>query len=111
MVKVIQEPEPTSFQQAMEKEKWEKAMDEEMDALALNQTLDLVELPVRKTPIGCKWVYKVKCKSDGLVEQYKARMIAKGYAQKYGLDYEETFSLVARMATVRTVIALAATKG
>ena len=58
MVKVIQELEPTSFEQAMGKEKWEKAMDEEMDALEANATWELVPLPKDKNAIGCKWVYR-----------------------------------------------------
>ena len=111
MVRVIQEPEPTSFEQAMGKEKWEKTMDEEMDALEANATWELVPLPKYKNAIGYKWVYKVKHNADGSVNKYKARLVVKGYAQTYGIDYEETFSLVARMATIRAVIAMAASKG
>ena len=95
----------------MGKEKWEKAMDEEMDALEANATWELVPLPKDKNAIGCKWVYKVKHNADDSVNRYKARLVVKGYAQTYGIDYEETFSPVARMATVRVVIAMAASKG
>ena len=69
MVKVIQEPEPTSFEQALGKEKWEKAMDEEMDAVEANATWELVPLPKDKNAIGCKWVYKVKNNEDGYVNR------------------------------------------
>ena len=86
-------------------------MDEEMDALEANATWELVPLPKDKNAIGCKWVYKVKHNADGSVNKYKARLVVKGYAQTYGIDYEETFSPVARMATVRAVIAMAASKG
>ena len=64
---------------------WEKAMDEEMVALDVNKTWDLMPLPEDKKAIGCKWVYKVKHKADGTIENYKARLVAKGYAQTYGI--------------------------
>lgn len=111
MAKVTGFKEPTKFDDAVTDDNWCAAMDEEYNALVENDTWDLVELPDGKLPIGCKWVYKVKCKSDGSLERYKARLVAKGYAQQYGLDYEETFSPVAKMSTMKTVIALATSKG
>ena len=111
MAKIVQDVEPTCFDDAIGDVKWEKAMDEEMAALDGNETWDLVPLPKDKNVIGCKWVYKVKHNSDGTVSRYKARLVAKGYAQTYGIDYEETFSPVAKMATVCTIIAVAASKG
>jgi hypothetical protein len=86
-------------------------MDEEMAALDPNKTWELVPLPEGKKAIGCKWVYKVKHNSDGSISKYKARLVAKGYAQTHGIDYEETFVPVAKMATVRAVIAVAASRG
>ncbi|MCO5602216.1 hypothetical protein L7F22_056344 [Adiantum nelumboides] len=82
-----------------------------MDALYGNETWNLVPLPKVKKPIGCRWVYKVKHDSDESVSRYKAILVAKGYAQTYGIDYEETFALVSKMVTVRSVIAVAAAKG
>jgi len=111
MVRVIQEVEPTCFEQAVGNPKWDNAMDEEMAALDANAIWELVALPKDKNAIGCKWVYKVKHNADGSVSRYKARLVAKGHAQTYGINYEETYSLVAKMTTIRAIIAMAVTKG
>jgi hypothetical protein len=81
-------------------------MDEDMVALDVNATWELVALPKDKKVIRCKWVYKVKHNVDGYVNRYKARLVDKGYAQTYGIDYEETYSPVAKMTTVRVIIAM-----
>ncbi|XP_028099643.1 uncharacterized protein LOC114299159 [Camellia sinensis] len=73
-------------------------------------TWDVVDLPPRKTVIGCKWVYKIKTHSDGFSERYKARLVAKGFTQEYGIDYEETFAHVARLTSVCSLIAIDAAR-
>ena len=64
-----------------------------------------------KKVIGCRWIYKAKYNADGTINHYKARLIAKGYAQTHGVDYEETFAPLAKMTTIQTMIALAMEKG
>ena len=73
---------------------------EEVKALKENRTWELVTLPKGKRIVGCKWVFSVKYKSDGSVEWYKARLSAKGFTKTYGIDYQETFALVARLNTI-----------
>ena len=75
-------------------------MQEEMRALKKNDTWDFVDLPNGKRAVGCKWVFTIKHKADGSVERYKARLVAKGFIQTYGIDYKETFALVAKMNSI-----------
>ncbi|XP_042426159.1 uncharacterized protein LOC122014028 [Zingiber officinale] len=102
--------EPLSYREAVGNPLWQNAMDEELTALHHTHTWDLVPLPPGKCAIGSRWVYKIKTKSDGSIERYKARLVAKGYSQEYGMDYEETFSPVAKMTTVRMLIAVASAR-
>ena len=70
-------------------------MKEELNALTKNHTWDLVTLPPRQSVVGCKWIYKIKTRSDGSIERYNVHLVAKGFTQKYEIDYEETITLVA----------------
>ena len=81
-------------------------MKEELDAVHKIGTWDLVDLPSGKSAIGCKWVYKIKTRSDGTVDRYKDRLIARGFTQEHEIDYEETFAHVARLSSVITLIAV-----
>ncbi|KAF2344435.1 Reverse transcriptase RNA-dependent DNA polymerase, partial [Trinorchestia longiramus] len=83
-------------------------MEEEMASMNINSVWSLVECPKNKKPIRCKWIFKKKTGPDGNVCSYKARLVAQGYAQKFGVDYDETFSPVVRFESVRAVLALAA---
>ena len=83
-------------------------MKEELDALSKNHTSDLVTLPPGKSVVGCKWIYKIKTHSDGSIERYKTLLIAKGFTQEYGIDYEETFAPIARISFVCALLAVAA---
>lgn len=100
--------EPECFDEATQDEAWKKAMENEMNMIEKNQTWELVRRPSDKPVIGVKWVYKTKLNLDGSVQKNKARLVAKGYAQKPGIDYNETFAPMARLDTIRTLIALAA---
>ena len=85
-------------------------MSEELQALEKAQTWELVTLPPGKTTVGCKWVYKIKTKSDGSIDRYKACLVANGFNQEYGIDYEETFAPIARLTSVRSLLAIAAAR-
>ena len=102
---------PQFYHEAFHSPQWCEAMSKELIALEANHTWDLTSLPSRKHPIGCKWVYKLKFKSDGSIERYKARLVAKGYNQQEGIDYFETFSPVAKLVTVKSFVAIVAAKG
>jgi hypothetical protein len=111
MVRVIHEVEPTCFEQAVRNPKWNNAMDEEIAALDANATWELVASLEDKKVIRCKWVYKIKHNADGYVSRYKTKLVARGYAKTYGINYEETYNPVAKMTTIRAIIAMATTKG
>ena len=93
--------------QAETRKKWEKAMKEEMDSLAHNQTWDLDRLPVGKITLQNKWVYRLK-EEDGGKQRYKSRLVVKGFAQKKGIYFDEIFSPVVKMASIRTILSLVA---
>jgi hypothetical protein len=75
-------------------------MDEEYSPLQQNKTWHLVPRPSGSNIIDCKWVYKIKRKSDDTIDRYKARFVAKGFKQRYGIDYDDTFSPVVKHATI-----------
>jgi len=102
--------EPTTYEQALSDPKWFEAMRTEFNALENQKTWSLVPLPPNCRPIGSKWVFRIKYQSDGSMERYKACLVAKGFIQTEGLDYHETFSPVAKLTTVRCLLALAAVR-
>lgn len=107
----IEASDPSTFEEAVKGKQWRLAMDAEIDAIRRNQTWELTSLPKGAKCIGVKWVYKTKFNELGEVDKCKARLVAKGYSQKHGVDYTEVYAPVARMDTVRMIVAMAAKNG
>ncbi|RVW82435.1 putative mitochondrial protein [Vitis vinifera] len=88
---------PNTIQEAFKISKWKKAVQDEIDALEKNGTWTITDLSVGKRSVGCKWIFTIKYKADGSVERFKARLVARGFTQSYGIDYQETFAPVAKL--------------
>jgi hypothetical protein len=99
------------LQLSVENDNWKKAMDVEFDALMKNKTYHLVPPQKGGNIIDCKWVYKIKRRADGSLDRYKSQLVAKGFTQQYGVDYEETFSLVVKSATIKVILSLVISQG
>ena len=108
---ISQYVEPHSYEEACKHKGCVDVVDIETDALMANNKWDFVDLPPGKRAISSKWVYKVKLNSDGSLERLKARLVIRGFTQKYGMDYQKVFFKVVKMATIRSIIAVAASRG
>ena len=109
---LIDDEEPKCFIEAMkseEKKKWMDAMKDEMKSLHDNHTFDLVKLPKGKRALDNRWIYRVKRESNTMSPRYKARLVVKGFSQRKGVDFNEIFSPVVKMSSIRTMLSLAAT--
>ena len=107
----IQHSEPRNYKEAIqcsEKDKWMEAMNEEIKCLNNNNTWDLVDLPESRRAVGSKWVFKKKLDENNQVISHKARLVAQGFSQKYGTDYDEVFAPVTRSSTFRMLLAVSA---
>ena len=100
--------EPSSYEEAVKEDIWRKVMEEEMGSIDKNLTWVLVKPPENCRPIGVKWIYKIKRNSTGDITRHKARLLAKGYSQEKGKDFDEVFSPIARLESIRILIAIAA---
>nr|GEX60204.1 retrovirus-related Pol polyprotein from transposon TNT 1-94 [Tanacetum cinerariifolium] len=103
------EREPVTYYEASKDKCWRSAMDSKLEALERNQTWTIKELPSNKKALGCKWVYKIKYKSDGTIERFKAQLVILEN-QVEGINYNETFAPVSKMVIMRVFLAVAAIK-
>ncbi len=104
------EDDPKTFQEAMASRDvtfWKEAIDDEMSSILENNTWVLSDLPPGSKPLGCKWIFKKKMKVNGTIDKFKARLVIQGFRQKPGIDYFDTYAPVARISTIRLLIALA----
>lgn len=105
--------DPTTYSEAMERsdrELWLSAMNDEIQALNRNNVYVLVDRP-KCSVVTCRWVFKVKRTPEGTIDRYRARLVARGYSQKYGIDYHSTYAPVTDVVTIRLLFAHAAVEG
>jgi hypothetical protein len=103
--------EPSSFQEAVQDPTWVDAMVEEYDSIVKKSAWEIVPIPIDKSMVGLRWIYKVKQVVDGSVEKYKATFVARGFSQIRGIDYDESFAPVARYSSIRSILALSTQMG
>ena len=107
----ISDAKNSSFEEVDKLQVWMDDMLEEYTSIIKNNVQDIMPRPKDKSVVSSKWIYKIKHATDGSVEKFKARFLARGFTQKEGINYKETFSLVARYTSIRTIIALASILG
>ena len=106
----ISQIEPQDISEAKQDEHWMIAMQEELNRFQRNNVWELVPAPENKKTIGTKWVYRNKVDESGNVTRNKARLVAQGYNQQEGIDYDETYAPVARLEAIRMLLAYASYK-
>ncbi|XP_060208742.1 uncharacterized mitochondrial protein AtMg00820-like [Lycium barbarum] len=102
--------EPENYEEAIKHDVWKTAMVEEIRMIEKNNTWELVDVPKEREVVSLKWIYKIKLNQEGEIQKHKARLVARGFTQKPGIDFYETFSPVARLETIRTLIVVVAQK-
>jgi hypothetical protein len=110
MIKII-DSKPSTYEEDAKKQVWKDAMMEEYQSIMKNDVWEVVLRPEGKSVVTSKWIYKIKHAADGSIEKYKERFVARGFSQKEGEDYDETFSPVARYTSIRSIISIAFVMG
>jgi hypothetical protein len=100
--------DPLTFQEVVKDDVWAQAMDEEIECIEKNKTWKLVDVPKDKDVISVKWIYKTKQDADGNAQKDTTRLVARGFTQQPGIDFNETFAPVSHMDTIRTVLSIVA---
>ena len=113
IARTLDSDDPSSYTEALKSQQapeWKEAIEEELKSIIENNTWELVELPKGRTPVKCRWTFRVKREAGGEVIKYKAQLVAQGFTQRYGIDYLETYAPVAKLTSLRIILALAAAR-
>ena len=102
----ILDSKPSTYDEVVGQPCWKEAMMEEYESIMKNDVWEIVPRPERKSVVTSKWILKIKHATDGSINKYKERFVSRGFSQKEGVDYEETFAPVARYTSIRSIIAL-----
>jgi len=103
------EDDPKTYDEAvssLDASLWKDAIKSEIESIMSNHTWELVDMPKGNKAIGCKWIFKKKLKIDGSVERYNARLVVKGFTQKHGIYFFDTYSPVTKISTIRALFSL-----
>jgi hypothetical protein len=111
LMRNIIDSEPSTFEEVVEKQEWKDAMMEEYQSIMKNDVWEVVPRPEGKSIVNSKWIYKIKHVADDIIEKYKEIFMARGFSQKEGEDYDETFSHVAKYTSIISIILIASTMG
>jgi hypothetical protein len=108
---MIIESKPSTYEEPVKQQVWKDAMMEEYQSIMKSDVWEVVPRPEGRSVVTSKWIYRIKHAANGSIERYKARFVARGFSQKEGEDYDETFSPVARYTTIRSIISIASVMG
>jgi hypothetical protein len=111
LMRKIIDAEPSTFEEATKHQEWKDSMVEEYQSIMKNDVWEVVLRPEGKSVVTSKWIYKIKHVADDNIEKYKVRFVARGFSQKKGEDYDETFAPEAKYTSIRSIIVIASMMG